>query len=528
MYFIVGSGPSGIACAYALAKAGRPVTILDTGLTLEPEREAARAALARRDKHSWSRSELAYLQGAVSKGTMPTKLAYGSDFPYRAAPSSTQVLSAGLGLRGSYARGGLSNVWGSAILPYRQDDLTGWPITEGELASGYAAVLEFLPVAAQLDALAEQFPLYTNRYAPLPQSRQTLRLMRSLESNREKLSASHMFFGSSRLAVDATGAGGQGPCIVCGRCLHGCPRELIYSSQQTLGGLEASSKVSYVRGVVVKSIEEEEACVRIHAQKLDGSPCSFEGERVFLAAGILNTTTIILRSQKLYDHPVDILDSQYFLFPMLQAAATPGVTEEELHTLCQTFIEIKDANVSPHTVHLQIYSYNDYLGEVLRQKLGILAHGVPIDMILRRLLLVQGFLHSSHSGKIVATLKRSGSSDALTLEPIVNSATKKKIKLVIRKLRRLVTSTCALPFASLVEISEPGRGFHSGGSFPMAHAPGPGQSDRVGRPHGMARTHVVDSTIFPSIPAPTITLTVMANAYRIGQEVAMTDIPTAP
>jgi choline dehydrogenase-like flavoprotein len=44
----------------------------------------------------------------------------------------------------------------------------------------------------------------------------------------------------------------------------------------------------------------------------------------------------------------------------------------------------------------------------------------------------------------------------------------------------------------------------------------------------MARTHVVDSTIFPSIPAPTITLTVMANAYRIGQEVAMTDIPTAP
>jgi choline dehydrogenase-like flavoprotein len=528
MYFILGSGPSGIACAFALAKSGRPVTILDTGLTLEPERESARAALARRDKRSWSRSEVGFLQGALPKGTIPTKLTYGSDFPYRTVPPSADVLAAGLVLRGSYARGGLSNVWGSVILPYRQDDLGGWPITEGELGSAYAAVLKFLPVAARLDPLAELFPLYTDQYAPLPQSRQTIRLMRSLEWNRAKLNASHVFFGASRLAVDATGTREQGPCIVCGRCLHGCPRELIYSSQQSLGDLEASGKISYVHGIVVRSIEETERSVLIHAQKLDGSPCSFEGKRVFLGAGVLNTTTIMLRSQKLYDHPVDILDSQYFLFPMLQAAAAPGVAEEDLHTLCQAFIEIKDSDISPHIVHLQIYSYNDYLADILRQRLGILAHVVPADMILGRLLLVQGYLHSSHSGRIVATLKRSGSADVLTLKPVVNSATKDRIKLVIRKLRGLMALTSALPVASLVEIGEPGQGFHSGGSFPMTHTPGPGQTDRVGRPHGMARTHIVDSTVFPSIPAPTITLTVMANAYRIGQEVAMTDIRDPP
>jgi hypothetical protein len=213
---------------------------------------------------------------------------------------------------------------------------------------------------------------------------------------------------------------------------------------------------------------------------------------------------------------------------MLQAAAAPNVAEEDLHTLCQAFIEITDEDVSPHTVHLQIYSYNDYLAEVLRQRLGILAHVVPANMILGRLLLVQGYLHSSHSGKIVATLKRSGSADALILEPVVNSATKERVKLVIRKLRGLMALTSALPVASLVEITEPGRGFHSGGSFPMARAPGLGQTDRVGRPYGMARTHIVDSTVFPSIPALTITLTVMANAYRIAQEVAMTDTPSTP
>ena len=39
---------------------------------------------------------------------------------------------------------------------------------------------------------------------------------------------------------------------------------------------------------------------------------------------------------------------------------------------------------------------------------------------------------------------------------------------------------------------------------------------RLGRPAGFKRVYVVDSTVFPSIPATTITFTVMANAHRIG------------
>jgi choline dehydrogenase-like flavoprotein len=527
MYFVVGSGPSGTACALALAKTGRRVTVLDTGFSLEPEREQARAALAPLDKMAWSRADVDLLTSALPKERNSVKLAYGSDFPYRTAPPSTEVSPAGLGLRGSYAKGGLSNVWGGTILPYRQADLVGWPITEAELANSYAEVLKFLPVAARLDRLANLFPLYTDRYAPLPQSRQITRLMRSLESNAAELNARRIFFGSSRLAVDTVGLREQMPCIACGRCLHGCPRELIYSSWQSIADLAASGAVSYVPGVVVTLIEEKQGSVRIHARKLDNEPCSFEGERVFLAAGVLNTTTILLRSLKLYDNPVAILDSEYYLFPMLQATAVPDVAHEDLHTLCQAFIEIEDAVVSPHTVHLQIYSYNDFLMELLRDKLGMLARVIPTNMILGRLLLVQGYLHSSHSGKIVATLERRGSRDVLSLKPVVNAATKDMVQRVIRKVRSVTTLTSSFPVSALLDITEPGRGFHSGGSFPMAHAPNLQQTDRMGRPHGMIRTHVVDSTIFPSIPATPITLTVMANAYRIAREVAMADAVSA-
>jgi choline dehydrogenase-like flavoprotein len=54
----------------------------------------------------------------------------------------------------------------------------------------------------------------------------------------------------------------------------------------------------------------------------------------------------------------------------------------------------------------------------------------------------------------------------------------------------------------------------------MAVRPKIGETDTVGRPYGMSYTHVIDATVLPSIPATTITLTVMANAYRIGESVA--------
>jgi len=41
------------------------------------------------------------------------------------------------------------------------------------------------------------------------------------------------------------------------------------------------------------------------------------------------------------------------------------------------------------------------------------------------------------------------------------------------------------------------------------------ESDYLGRPYGFQKVHVVDATIFPSIPATSITLTAMANAHRI-------------
>jgi choline dehydrogenase-like flavoprotein len=526
MYYVVGSGPAGVACAHALVTAGHAVTILDGGATLPPEREAVRAAAARKPRAAWTQQEFDVLRTTVPKhGEVPLRLVHGSDFPYRQPPGAPDIRYGDLTIRASYAKGGLSNVWGATLLPFRDADIADWPIGEADLAASYAEVLRLIPVAGEDDDLSDLFPLPARSMARLRRSRQMDALLRRAGRNKAALNANGVFLGGSRLAVNAAGDRDAPGCYYCGSCLHGCPRDIVYSSRHTLTKLLATGRVQYRPGIICRSVRETETAVHLETVRGDGSVAWLEGERVFLGAGTISSTAIALRSLGLYDHAVRFKDSQYYLFPMLQAAGTAGVTKEELHTLCQGFIEIFDKTISPYTIHLQAYSYNDHLGQLLDHKLGVLKHLFPRNALLGHLLLIQGYLHSDHSGSIIGRLARQNGRDVFHLEQALNEATPRKIRQVLRKLTGQASRLGAIPVAPLLQITEPGRGFHTGGSLPMAAKPGRTETDRLGRPQGMTRTHIVDATVFPSIPATTITLTVMANAHRIGMEASRIESP---
>ena len=98
--------------------------------------------------------------------------------------------------------------------------------------------------------------------------------------------------------------------------------------------------------------------------------------------------------------------------------------------------------------------------------------------------------------------------------------TRDVIRLIMKKIMRSRKYLKAVPATPMLIVAPTGRSFHSGGSFPMSANPGEFQSDVLGRPYGFTRVHAVDSTVFPSIPATTITLSIMANAHRIATAVA--------
>jgi choline dehydrogenase-like flavoprotein len=530
MYYVIGSGPAGLACVQALLAEGKRVCVLDSGLGLESDRQEAVQALAAGPPGGWTPAATAFMRQGISsdRSGIPLKLAYGSDYPFRRPIGATSVECRGAEIKPSYAFGGLSTVWGGATLPYRQEDIEDWPIRIEDLEPGYRAVLQWMPLAAREDGLARLFPLYTDKNSPLPAGRQAGGLLEDLEGHRARLNAGGVYFGSSRLAVRARTPDGRAACVQCGLCMYGCPHGLIYSSGQTFAHLIAQGRIEYRAGITVRTVEEGSGGVLIRAVDPDGYPVTVEGERVFLGAGVVNTTAILLRSLGLYDRPVAIQDSQYFLMPLLRLRGTDQVAREGLHTLAQVFLEVFDKAISPHAVHLQVYTYNELYRGPLLAKLGSLKRLFPLEAFMGRLLLMQGFLHSDHSSPISASLQRQGSGDQLVLSSAADPGTKRLVHRLALKLLRLAGQTGVLPLLPMLQMGQAGRGFHSGGSFPMSAEPRGLASDALGRPQGLRRVHAVDATVLPSIPATTITYTVMANAYRIGTLAARLEAGEGP
>ena len=491
--------------------------MLDVGVNLEPAQIEKLTALQSVNPAEWNRApEATFLRDGISAGAsgIPLKLAYGSNFPYRSVPGATVVACEGVHTQASLARGGFSNVWGSAMLPYRQHDLGKWPVSESDLAPHYRAVLEHVPVAGREDDLAAYFPLY-GAPKPLPVSAQARALLERIEQHRASLAAHNIVAGTSRLAVRNAESS---PCRACGLCMYGCPSSLIYCSSSSVDELLCHPNFTYSSGHYVTRVTERNGTASLTGFDVDSrATLEASADRIFLACGTVATTAILLRSLEAWKQPVTMLDSQYFLLPAATLSGAGSVTKENLHTLSQAFIEVMDEKVSTYTLHFQVYTYNELYSQAIDATAGPLRTLIPKDFLLSRLFLLQCYLHSDESPSMTCVLEKNATGDTLRISRNDNPATASVMRKARQKLLRASGASGLIPLLPLLRPGLPGRGFHSGGTFPMKTNPTEFESDYLGRPGGFRRIHVVDSTVFSSIPATTITFTAMANAHRIGE-----------
>jgi choline dehydrogenase-like flavoprotein len=523
MIYVVGSGPSGIACAQKLIAKGARVTMLDAGLQIEDARTMIVRRVQATDRSSWDRSLLSsYKEGlSVSAKGVKYKTAYGSLFPYKDIAPYRSVYQ-DVDACPSYAQGGFSNVWGASSVTYAAEDLKSWPVTPEQLKQYYDEVFSFMPVAGShaIPGISERAGV--SAFDELKMSRQVLALNHRIQNLSVQPGVAGFFSGGSRLAVGpCRNDASEKECVYCGLCMYGCPYSLIYNSSSTLEDLKRNKNFKYAAGIFVENLKETGGEVLITIRELStGHSRILPAEKVYLGSGVLSSARILLRSYDAYDKPIFCLDSQYFLLPLISSWATKNAAREEVHTLAQLCLRIKKSS-SDQASFLQIYGYNDLYQRALRSLFGF---SYPVfqgffNMLLERLFLVQGYLHSDYSSKIKIELKRNaGGSDELFLEGVRNMKTSAVLNDVLRVLKSMGRKTGVFPVTPRLDRCRPGRGYHSGGTFPMCAVPRFGESDLWGRPHGFKNVHLVDASVFPTIPAGPITVNVMANASRIADQ----------
>jgi len=523
---IVGAGPAAAAVAIALSTSPDvEIQVLDVGGRLEEENEAARLRMSKSEPSRWSKSdEQTISQTAVASEhhRLPEKRIFGSDFPFRDFGQLDGVRGEGdlnsHVVSGAY--GGFSNTWGAQTMVFSDATFNDWPFTRSQLEEDYRAILNAIPYSAEEDDLAEYFPLWGTADALPPLSENPERILTSYDRNRVKVRRQGVLVGKARLAIRGA------KCVSCGLCMTGCPYSLVYSASHTFDDLVRSGRVDYVGGHLALSVGEQDGQPFVSARsQSSGRVETFHADKVFVACGALGTTRLVAQSLGMWSRRIHMSESAQFLMPLLSIRGMKKLTQDDSFTLNQFNIVLPFDEAGHDLVQIHGYPYNEAMDDALPSLLKNPALKAVGSALLKRLTVGLGYLPSWWSPGFDVTLERPASEGDLapmTLTPSssVGADSRRRLRAVVKRLVKAAPYLGVMPVLPQVALSAPTKSYHFGGSFPHSRSPKEGlESDVLGRVHPWRDIHLVDASVFPTVPATTFTLSIMANAHRIARSV---------
>lgn len=492
---IVGAGPSALAAAMASNARGIVPELLDIGGAPPAEARALRARLAASPPEAWSDADRAAARrGAGPARAVPRKAWFGSSFAF--ADEALGVDSPGV--VPSRAFGGYSTIWGASVAAPEDADLAGWP---SEVRRGLAPALA--RARAILPAPADDLP-----FGP------------QMAALRAAAAAADP---SGAVLRPANPAVARAACVACAMCLSGCPYGAIFDAGPLLDAMERAGRIRVRRDAFVTDVTEDASGVVVAGVDLaGGGRLERRYSRIFLAAGALATTRIVMRTRGFFERDVAIKDSQKILIPILRAYAPDGALDDRGLTLAGLFVDPPPGDGLRHRAHLQITAVNPmmlaHLGIGPAPERGRMRRKL-LAPLLARLMVGWGGLHSDHSGDLVLRLSRNdGLLDRLTIRPRSAAHAPAAARAALSGFRRALAPTRTYIPPVGWRLAAPGEGNHVGASLPMGGGDRALASDALGRPAGFARVHAIDASVFPSVPAGTMLLLAMANADRIVRE----------
>lgn len=526
---VVGSGLAAVGAVKALIARGHRPTLLDIGNRLPSRLAEMQRSMSARETSRWSGEEWQQLAAddTQRERSVPRKLVLGSDYfysPEQAALTEWDQFEDG-SPPWSPARGGFSVGWGAAVLPPAPSDIAEWPVTHAEIMHHMREALNGIPLSEPNDDLSEYF----GRLRPSGTS--VLALSRGQASLHDRLlhsgRTSHttqgktVLIGQSRLLTESAPTA-QNRCRFCGHCSSGCVYGSIYTAEHDLDRWIRDGSVDYRGESTVFAIREHAGSVNVSYLRNDRIE-TLDVERVFLAAGAVNSARILINSS--HDHPEHTtIHRTGYAVQMFASPRAIDVKWPEVNTQTSHFVTFRDEKLSPYWAHTQVGQPN----EAILRRLGLRhsnisgARAGAARMAAGRMISAALNLHSSLGPTYELRVKRTTQG----LPTVQTSQTwaahsRRAISAYSQSLSRILRPAgfFAIPLAR--QTSGAALTYHFGATFPMRREPrASNDTDVLGRPFGWSRVHVVDTSVLPAIPATTVGLLTMANAHRIAEAAA--------
>ena len=477
---IIGSGPSAVAAAAMFIELGKKPCIVDAGAI--PDSDAENLKTRRRN------GETNANQGGLAKNQEKTW--FNSAFSYEQHAKSNVEYSKDVLVRGSFAKGGLSTVWGATSS--MTWDYSSWPTSCIPSEADIAFVSKILNPSTTTDCCSEDCG---NR--EIPGSVNSSLLQKTFtENDREDLFSVE----ASKLAISSKAE--ESGCVVCGSCLNGCAWDAIWQSRSIVDTWLAQGKIDYLPGVYVEKLNEYENKVEINVKSLRNIETSLYAKKVIVAAGVIPTGAILLRS-KIVEN-LQIKDSSTAFGVMFNFGTKKN--ERKHHNLSQFWVRSRDKN----SFMAQVYpSSPEFIERIFSEFRTARLFSWFSRHLLQRANPIISYIDDAHSGTLAMSVENRRIVVSVNSKPN-NEFHKSELKKIARIFRK---SRYLLP-VFLTRFSNPGTGYHIGAS--MSHGT---LTNELGIPVGCKNVHIVDASVLPNVCIGSITPTVMSNATRIARSI---------
>ncbi|MBP9773588.1 MAG: hypothetical protein KBD00_03080 [Candidatus Peribacteraceae bacterium] len=521
---IIGSGPAAVHSAYPLVEAGKTVWMIDGGNT--PPESMASAPIenfedVRRthsDQYRWfvgddfSGIPLGGLQGGLGGGQISGNRAYAVQDAEKLLPLSLQNAQ----VIQSLALGGLGAVWGAACAYLEPHELQTMGMDPAAIEKHYDIITKRIGISGPQSRSGVQPPLTPDLHAQL--------ILKKTVSKKDWLTKKQMLVTQPHSAILTEPLGTRQASTENDMEYWSDAGGSVYRPQMSVKELSTHSNFSYKPGYVVTKFREESNEVIVDAIEKDhpSKALSFTAKRLILAAGAVGSARLTLLSRNLYNTEIPFVGKPHVLSACFHPASLGNPGPKKRSSLCQLIIRDEVTRDDFEQSCTQLYSYRSLLLFRLLSSVPLAApSALRILAALSPALVIAdirfpGFVSDANTLSIQQTdhplahtlIRMTVSRD----EQSARRTSLRRQHRAMRKIGLLPVKTLLLPEASTS---------HYGGTI-ACNGTGELRTDSNGKLNDTNNVYVADSSVFRALPAKPHTLTLMANANRIGTEVLAT------
>jgi choline dehydrogenase-like flavoprotein len=294
----------------------------------------------------------------------------------------------------------------------------------------------------------------------------------------------------------------------------------VFRPHLTVSQLLKNPHFQLCKNARVTYFSEEHGVVHVNTQDLTtGRATQFQAKKLVLAAGSINSTRIALKSMNIFDTPVPFLTKAH----VIAACIRPGFLGKKDSPRRSSFCQIQGTAYSAENAvaSVQLYSYKSLL---LYKLLRYLPLPAPLSLrffawISPAIVLGDIRFASTIQPTGFLRLEKKKTGDVLRVEYATSTKEKRLHQRSLRAFCEVLLRLGIVPL-KIAELND-GSTAHYASGVPHASADEyPLTTDADGKLHQARHVYIADAATWSYLPAKPSTLTIMANADRIGVRLA--------